>query len=274
MSFNPLVDENLELYLKEIDHTPLLTAAEEIELAGRISKSDKDARDQMIKANLRLVVSIAKNFTKRGLSFSDLIAEGNIGLLKAVEKFDPAEGCRFSTYATWWIKQAIRRALINTVKTVRVPSYMVELVGKWRQGVTKLTEKLGREPTPEEVVKTLDLPSEQPQFIARIIRAAMNQSQTISLDQILPQTDLADQDSAGQLESIFEQDEIERIKRALSEISERESAILTLRFGLDNHEPMTLKEVGEKVGLTRERVRQIENDALKKLHNILWEGEE
>lgn len=260
----------LETYFKEINRIALLTAREEKELAIRIRKGDEVAREKMIKANLRLVVSIAKNYVDRGLSLLDLIEEGNLGLLKAVERFDPDEECRFSTYATWWIKQSIKRALIDTVKTVRIPSYMVELMSKWKNAASSLNVKLGRQPTFDEIAAAMEIPPENLGIIKTAIRASNSSSQTISLENMWTLSEiLEDKDAKQPVDILFDEFEMELIEKLLASIEERDAKILRMRYGLDSGDPMTLKEIGEKVNLSRERVRQIENEALKKLYYIL-----
>lgn len=224
------------------------------------------AREQMIRANLRLVVSIAKNYMNRGLSFMDLIEEGNIGLLKAVERFNPAEECRFSTYATWWIKQSIRRALVNTSKTVRIPSYMVEMVTKWKNASMELTYQLGRHPTPTEVAEILNIPADQERLINRVMRANQTSSHAVSLDNLLQGTDsLEDRHSESPDAEVLRESELERIQEFLDALDERQQLVIRRRFGLENTEKKTLKEIGEELGLTRERVRQIEKEAIRKM---------
>ena len=263
-------EPTLETYLKEINRVPLLTADEEKSLAVEVREGDMEAREHMIRANLRLVVSIAKNYMNRGLSFMDLIEEGNLGLLKAVERFNPDVECRFSTYATWWIKQSIRRALVNTSKTVRIPSYMVELITKWKNASMELTYKLGRPPTIHEVAIELDVPPQNLHLLKRAMRANQTAGQAVSLDTILMGTDsLEDPRIRPPDEEVLDSSEVDRLQELLGSLEKRQAFILRLRFGLGEEEPMTLKEIGEIVGLTRERVRQIENEALRRLFKIL-----
>jgi len=263
----------LNTYLREINRVPLLTAEQERELAFRIQDSgDQEARERMITANLRLVVSIAKNYAGRGLSLMDLIEEGNVGLVRAVEKFDPGEETRFSTYATWWIKQGIRRALVNTVKTVRIPSYLVEVISGMRQKRPQLEQKLGREPTLPELARALDIEPEDIRILKRAIRAAAACSSTASLDAMPTATDTIIDESMQRPEDVFfRRYDIEHIEKLLGHLDDREQMIVRLRFALDpdSREPLTLKEIGERIGLTRERVRQIEAQALRRLYKVL-----
>lgn len=260
----------LETYLQEINEVPLLTPEEEKELGHRIQGGDLEARERMIRANLRLVVSIAKMYSDRGLSLQDLIAEGNIGLMKAAEKFDPAAGCRFSTYGSWWIKQSIRRALTNTVPSVRVPGYMSEMVSKWRSVSNELSYKLGRTPNVAEVANELGIPQETWSVLRRTIETSSMGPQ-VSLDALTQNQDVVeDPRTQSPDETITHADLLSKIGDLLGLIDEREATILRLRYGLDEgSEPMTLKEIGKTVGLTRERVRQIERDVLKRLQRVI-----
>lgn len=256
----------LETYLREINETALLTAKDEQELAAGIADGDVRARDRMVRANLRLVVNIARGYTGKGLALQDLIEEGNLGLLRAVEGFDPNMGTRFSTYASYWIKQSIKRALINSAKTIRIPAYMVELLSKWRRATARLTEELGRTPTPEEVARVLGLAKKKLPIIKKAIRIYNS----------TPQTDQADTGwSLGEIvmderlkpadEELLEHDALTHVMAMMHTMDQREATVLRMRFGLGGTEPHTLKEIGESLGLTRERVRQIETEALSKL---------
>jgi len=229
-----------------------------------------EARERMIRANLRLVVSVAKIYSDRGLSLPDLIAEGNVGLMKAAEKFDPAAGCRFSTYGTWWIKQSIRRALTNTVKSVRVPSYMTEIVSKWRSVSQELGYRLGRVPNVEEVAEELGVPKKNWPLLKRTIQIS-GMGAHVSLDVLSTHQDtVEDPDCSTPEEETMTLDLLARMSQLLESMDDREAAILRLRYGLDDGlEPMTLRSIGEIVGLTRERVRQIEREALRKLYDVM-----
>ena len=260
------VQSPLETYLREINETALLNADQEKQLAYRIEQGDSEARDQMVRANLRLVVNIARSYTGKGLGLQDLIEEGNLGLLRAVEGFDPSMNTRFSTYASYWIKQSIKRALVNTAKTIRIPAYMVELLAKWRRATAKLQDELGRVPTHEEIARSLNLPKKKLSIIKKAIRVYNSAPQTDqaesgwSLDEMLMDAHTKTPDT-----EMVEADDLSHVLELLDKMDKREATVLRMRFGLDDEEPKTLKEIGECLGLTRERVRQIESEALHKL---------
>ena len=258
-------EEALETYLGEINEVPLLTPKGEHELAILVQQGDPRAREQMIRANLRLVVSIAKKYLNRGLAFMDLIEEGNLGLLKAVERFDPHANTRFSTYATWWIKQAIRRALVNSVKTVRIPSYMVELVARWKTISIELSYKLGRQPAISEVAAELEIPPENVSFIKKAIRSSTAGSGSGGDVLRALHDSLEDENTKPPDQHLFDSYDLARIEELLEVIDQREANILRMRYGIGDQEPMTLKEIGDQIRLTRERVRQIESEAIRKL---------
>ena len=264
------VQSPLETYLREINETALLTADEEKSLARLIGVGDTAARDRMVRANLRLVVNIARGYTGKGLALQDLIEEGNLGLLRAVEGFDPNMNTRFSTYASYWIKQSIKRALVNTAKTIRIPAYMVELLSKWRRATNKLNDELGRPPTPEEIAQLLGLPKKKLSIIKKAIRVYNSTPQTDqteagwSIDEML-----MDNRSKTPDDEMVETDDLKQVLVLLEKMDKREATVLKMRFGLDEEEPKTLKEIGESLGLTRERVRQIESEALAKLNESL-----
>ncbi len=260
------VQNPLETYLREINETPLLTPEEEKELSRRVALGDIEARDRMVRANLRLVVNIARNYTGKGLPLQDLIEEGNLGLLRAVEGFDPSMNTRFSTYASYWIKQSIKRALINSAKTIRIPAYMVELMSKWRKTAARLQDELKRTPTPEEIAAELGIPKKRLKIVKKAIQLYNTTPQPDADDNGLTLGDLVpDERLKGPEDELIDSDNLEHVFRMLKEMEPREAAILRMRFGLDDGEPKTLKEIGETLGLTRERVRQIENEALNKL---------
>ena len=269
------VQSPLETYLREINETALLTAAQERELAVRIGEGDSRARDQMVRANLRLVVNIARGYSGKGLGLQDLIEEGNLGLLRAVEGFDPAMGTRFSTYASYWIKQSIKRALINTGKTIRIPAYMVELLSKWRRATARLTEELDRSPTPEEVARVLGLPKKKLPIIKKAIKIYNATPHTDQSEAGWTLGDMVmDEDQKSPDDALVESDSLHHVMNMLKTMDEREATVLRMRFGIDGHEPKTLKEIGEQLGLTRERVRQIETEALRKMADSMEDPRE
>jgi len=263
-------DTAIKLYLREIGQVKLLTPLEEIELAARIRNGDKKAREQMIKANLRLVVKIAHDYEGLGLPLLDLINEGNIGLMKAVERFDPSKGGKLSTYGAWWIKQSIKRALANQSKTIRLPVHLVDKISKMRRTAMRLQEEFGREPTDEELGEELGITASR---VAQLRTAAIRPA---SLDAPIGDDDSNDfaeivQDENA--ETPYEQLEEKTVTKMLNEMVQtldpREAMILRYRFGLDGGSERTLEEVGEKFGVTRERIRQIQNIALKKLRKMI-----
>lgn len=260
------VQTPLETYLREINETALLTADEEKELSRQISNGETAARDRMVRANLRLVVNIARAYTNKGLPLQDLIEEGNLGLLRAVEGFDPDMNTRFSTYASYWIKQSIKRSLINSAKTIRIPAYMVELLTKWRRATAKLNDELGRAPTQDEVAKELGLPKKKMSIVKTAIQLYTQTPQTDDEESGWMMSDMvADDRAKGPEDELLDTDNLKHVFRMLDSMDPREATILRMRFGLDDAEPRTLKEIGESLGLTRERVRQIESDALKRI---------
>ncbi|MBL0869041.1 MAG: RNA polymerase sigma factor RpoD/SigA [Phycisphaerales bacterium] len=263
----------LQLYLRQINEIALLTAEDEKQLGWAIINDNCPvSRDRMIRANLRLVVSIAKNYANRGLSLQDLIEEGNVGLMRAVEGFDPAQGARFSTYASWWIKQAIKRALINAVQPIHVPAYMVELIAKWKQASRKLEGALGRQPTMQELADEMQLPMRKLKIIKRAVRAVKTPSQapTDESGESMNFGDMvADHRTNPPGDSLVRDDELRTIRKLLDAIDEREARILRMRFGFDGQEPLTLKQIASTIGISRERVRQIADEALRKLNSQL-----
>lgn len=263
-------DGNFEMYLRDIRATPLLTLEEERALARRVRENDKEAHDQMIRANLRLVIAEAKKFLHRGLSFMDLIAEGNIGLMRAVEKFDPERENKFSTYAVHWIKQSIRRALLNGGQTVRVPSYMVEWISRVKHKLAEITRRGEQAPDITLIATELGFNREQVEMIRRAMNAGNQPTELATPDGDSSFNDIiADERTADPGEEVVLHAELQKLVHLLNAVDARESEILRLRYGIGTERPLTLSEIGEKINLTRERVRQIENDALRKLQQLM-----
>jgi RNA polymerase primary sigma factor len=261
--------DSLQLFLKDIGKVPLLTAAQEVELAKRIERGDHRAKQRMVSANLRLVVSIAKNYRNQGLPFLDLIQEGTIGLVRAAEKFDHRRGFKFSTYATWWIRQAVARALADKSRTIRMPVHVVEKLNKIGRVERKLVGELGREPTSLEIARELELDVDEVEQIRRSSQAPVSLEKPVGDDEESEFGHfLADQTAAPPDEAADTILRKETLKRVLSALSARERRVLELRYGLDGNHPRTLDEVGRTFNVTRERVRQIENQSLKKLQAL------
>jgi RNA polymerase primary sigma factor len=256
--------DSFRTYLAEINHTPLLTAGEEKVPAIRVQSGDAEARDGMVRANLRLVVNIARGYTGQGLAIEDLVSEGNMGLLRAVEGFDPAMNTRFSTYAGFWIKQSIKRGLVNTAKAIRVPAYLAQLLVTWRRATGTLTDALGRPPTREEVAGRLGLSKKKVKVITDALAARVPQSDQGGDEPGIAET-LKDARAGSPGAAMTEAEDIEQALHLLDKMEARGAMVLRMRFGLEDKEPKTLKEIGDHLGLTRERVRQIETEALAKL---------
>ncbi|MCR5700352.1 MAG: RNA polymerase sigma factor RpoD [Candidatus Saccharibacteria bacterium] len=262
-------DDSVRLYLREIGKIPLLTPEEEAKLAQRIVKGDKKAKDKMVESNMRLVVSIAKRYGGRGLDFLDLIQEGNTGLLRAVEKFDPDKGFKFSTYATWWVRQAITRAIADQARTIRIPVHMVETINKVLRTTRKLTTELNREPTNEEIAKALDMEPEKVDYVMRIKQDIASLDASVGRegddeDSVLGDF-VEDEERDSPEDSAANQILKEQLSEILATLTEREQKIIRLRFGIGGGRPHTLEEVGNEFDVTRERIRQIEAKALSKL---------
>jgi RNA polymerase primary sigma factor len=257
----------LELYLREVGQVKLLTPAEEIVLARRIRKGDEQAREHMIKANLRLVVKIARDYEGLGLPLLDLINEGNIGLMKGVERFNPAKGAKLSTYASWWIKQSIKRALANQSKTIRLPVHVVDTVAQIRRAEVRLHEVLDREPTDEEIAAELDLDPRRLRQYRQAAKAPISLETPLSGDDDSERVSevVADANAAAPYDRVLKENDSAMLKEVFSTLSPRERTILAMRFGLGDDTPRTLEEIGGEFGVTRERIRQIQNEALKKL---------
>ncbi|AMB99812.1 RNA polymerase subunit sigma [Aerococcus urinaehominis] len=265
---NVKINDPVRMYLKEIGRVDLLTADEEVALAKRIEEGDPIAKQELAEANLRLVVSIAKRYVGRGMSFLDLIQEGNMGLMKAVEKFDYTKGFKFSTYATWWIRQAITRAIADQARTIRIPVHMVETINKLVRIQRQLLQDLGREPTPEEIGAEMDLPTEKVREILKIAQ------EPVSLETPIGEEDdshlgdfIEDQDATSPVEHTSQELLKEQLNEVLDTLTDREENVLRLRFGLEDGQSKTLEQVGQQFGVTRERIRQIEAKALRKLRH-------
>ena len=262
------IADPVRMYLREIGKIPLLTPEEEIELAKRVEEGDEGAKKKLIEANLRLVVSIAKKYIGRGLSFLDLIQEGNLGLIRAVEKFDYRKGFKFSTYATWWIRQAITRAIADQARTIRIPVHMVETINKLIRVSRQLVQQLGREPATEEIAQALGLPPEKVEDIQRIAQEPVSLETPIGEEEDSQLGDfLEDKESPNPEEATAGQLLREQLEEMLDELTEREREVLRLRFGLEDGHAHTLEEVGKRFNVTRERIRQIEAKALRKLRH-------
>ncbi len=263
-------DNSLRLYLREISKTDLLTPEQEVELAESIKKGDKKARSHMIRANLRLVVKIAQDYSGYGLPLADLISEGNIGLMKAVERFDPNKGGKLSTYGSWWIKQSIKRALANQSKTIRLPVHMVDKISRMRRISTILAEALGREPTQQELAEELGIPRKKLALLERAAKRPASLNAPVHDDDTAEFSDIiGDERAVSPFEALDSKNMHGELDGLLDVLDEREHRIIDARFGLDGKKPMTLEEVGVEFGVTRERIRQLQNIALEKMRKAL-----
>ncbi len=268
LSKNVAVDDPVRMYLKEIGKVPLLTAEEEMELAIRRDNGDEEAKHKLCEANLRLVVSIAKRYVGRGMLFLDLIQEGNLGLIKAVDKFDHTKGFKFSTYATWWIRQAITRSIADQARTIRIPVHMVETINKQIRITRQLVQELGRDPTPEEIAEEMEIPVEKVREISKIaqepvsLETPIGEEEDSHLGDFIPDEEVPSPADAAAFSMLKEQ-----LMEVLSGLTDREQEVLRLRFGLDDGRQRTLEEVGQQFKVTRERIRQIEAKALRKLRH-------
>ena len=263
--------DSLQLFLKEIGRVNLLTAAEEVQLAKRIERGDMDAKDKMVEANLRLVVSIAKNYRNQGLSFLDLIQEGTLGLVRAAEKFDYRKGFKFSTYATWWIRQAIARALADKGRTVRIPVHVVERLNKITRAERQLLSECGREPTILEISKVTEIKPEEVETIKRLAQTPISLEKPVGDEEESEFGQfVADENAPDPFDAAADSLRTQNLHNALANLSYRERRVLELRFGIDGEAPKTLDEVGKVFNITRERVRHIETHSLRKLRKLSW----
>jgi RNA polymerase primary sigma factor len=272
-----IFDITLKDYLKDIDEAPLLTAEDEYEYGTRIVEdNDPLAREQLVRSNLRLVVNIAKKYGGRGMSLGDLIEEGNLGLIKAVDYFDPNRGTRFSTYAAWWIKQSIKRSLLENIQPVHVPTYMVSLINQWRHAASEVEGRVGRKLTLEEMADLMQLPLRKAKVIHRIVEVLGNTGESFGSDEqddsVALESTLEDDNEGRPEDGLVHDEEKAKAVRLLSELDPREADVLRLHYGIGEKKPLSLKEIGKKMGLTRERIRQIRRDALTSLYQYM-EGE-
>lgn len=270
-------DITLKDYLREIDEASLLTAEEEYEYGKRIvEENDPWAREQLVRSNLRLVVNIAKKYSGRGMGLGDLIEEGNLGLIKAVDYFDPERGTRFSTYAAWWIKQSIKRALLENIQPVHVPTYMVALINQWRHAAAEVEGRVGRRLSVEEMADLMHMPLRKAKVIHRIVEVLGNTGESLSGDDqddaVALESTLEDQSTGRPEDRLVHDEEKAKAVRLLNELDPREAEVLRLHYGIGEKQPLSLKEIGKKMGLTRERIRQIRRDALTNLYEYM-EGE-
>nr|WP_313955157.1 RNA polymerase sigma factor RpoD [Paenibacillus sp. IHBB 10380] len=262
------ISDPVRMYLKEIGRVPLLSADEEVELSKRIEEGDEDAKRRLAEANLRLVVSIARRYAGRGMQFLDLIQEGNMGLIKAVEKFDYSKGFKFSTYATWWIRQAITRSIADQARTIRIPVHMVETINKLVRVSRQLLQELGREPTPEEIAKEMDITPEKVREILKVSQEPVSLETPVGEESDSNLGDfIEDQDALAPADAAAFELLKEQLEEVLDTLTDREENVLRLRFGLEDGRTRTLEEVGQVFGVTRERIRQIEAKALRKLRH-------
>jgi RNA polymerase primary sigma factor len=267
-------DSSTRLYMQEITKTPLLTAEEEVELAERIMEGDETAREHMIKANLRLVVKIARDYSNYGVPLADLVSEGNIGLMKAVEKFDPEKGGKLSTYAAWWIKQSIKRALSNQGKTIRLPVHLVDKLARIRRITAILAEELGREPTDDELVEELGIPRQKLAMLKQASQRPTSLDAPVNDDVGMTYAEMISDDAAeSPLESLANKNYHGELEDLLKLLNERESSIIDQRFGLNGKKPLTLEEIGRDFGVSRERIRQLQNSAIAKMKRALGRKE-